>query len=147
MELVGVMVVVGEDGNLREAGVIQRLSEQPAVVGQAAVSHVFSHADGNVFGVIFPALESCECFSDDHLGRKADIVMYILLAVADRFLPSQLQRFGAQPLSGEGGGHDSAECVGGVGNQNQFFPVGGGEFYRIGLRKPPHFLFFPALPS
>ena len=141
------MVVVGEDGNLREAGVVQRLPEQSAVVGKTAVSHVFSHADGHIFGVVFSALQSGEGFPDNHLGREADIVMHILLAVTDRFLPSQLQRFGAQPLTGKGGGHDPAECVGGVGNQNQLFLIRSGEFYRVGLRKLPHFLFFPAFPS
>ena len=141
------MVVVGEDGNLREAGVIQRLSEQPAVVGQAAVSHVFPHADGNIFGIVFSTLQRREGFLDDHLGREADIVMYILLAVPDRFLPSQLQGFGAQSLTGKGRGHDPAEGVGGVGNQNQLFSVRSGKFHRIGLRKLPHFLLFSAFPS
>ena len=62
--------------------------------------------------------------------------MYILFSVADSFLPSQLQGLGLKSLSREGGSHNPAEGMGGIGNQHHpALPVRSLKFHRIGLRQ------------
>ena len=56
MDLVRILIIVGQNRNLGKSCVVQGFSQQLAVVGQAAVAHIFSHADGHMVQVIAAAL-------------------------------------------------------------------------------------------
>ena len=55
MQAMAVRVIVGQNRHMGIPRVVQRLAKQRAVVGQTAVAHVFSHADGRLVLVILSA--------------------------------------------------------------------------------------------
>ena len=134
VHIVAVLVVVGQDGDVRKAGVVQGLAQQGAVVGQAAVADVLGHGHGGVAGVILAAVQGGQGLADDDLRREADVVMDVLLAQADGLVPAQLHGHGPDVLGRKGRRHHPAESVGGVGHQDHpLFDVGLGELDGVGI--------------
>ena len=56
MNLVRILIIVGQNGDVGKARIIQGFAQQLAVMGQAAVSHIFSHSDGHMIQIVAPAL-------------------------------------------------------------------------------------------
>ena len=106
-----VLVIVGQNRNIRKSGIIQRLAQQRAVVRQSAVTDIFSHADGNLFVLVFSAHQRFQRLTNDNLRRKANIIVHILLAELDGSFSADRQRFRLDVLRTERRRHHAAECV------------------------------------
>ena len=144
-----ILLIVGKDGNLGIAGVIQGLSQKGAVVGQSAVSDIFGHGHAHMIRVVGPASQGPQNLTDDNLGGEADIIVHILLSEAYGFRAADLQRDGPHSLGPEHCRHHHGKCVGCVGHQYRLgFDVLFCEFSSVGIREgvrsclssllPPH---------
>lgn len=132
----GVFGIVGDDGNLRIAGIVERFTQQRSVVGKAAVANVLASGNGNLVGIIFSRFKCCQRFADHDLGREADVVMNVAFSQVNCAFSANRKRNGGQALIGKRRRHKLAESVRGIGDQYRF---GGGvllcEFLRIGIRE------------
>ena len=118
VHVVEVNVVVGDDGHLRVARVVERLAQQGRVVGETAVADVLAHADGDRVRIPAAALDCGERLADDDLAREADVVVHIELAQADRLVAANGQAHCLEALAAEGRGHQHGECMRRVGYEH-----------------------------
>ena len=121
VHVVGVGVVVGDDGDLGVAGVVEGLAQQGRVVGEAAVADVLAHGDSGVVRVVGPALQGGERLADDHLAGEADVVVHVLLAQAYGVCAAHRQAHGPEALPAKRRGHQHREGVRGVGHEHGLF--------------------------
>ncbi len=87
----GVLVIVGDDGDVAVAGVVERFAQKRRVVRQTAVADVFAGADGDGMRVPFSAVERGEGFADGHLSWEADVVMNVAFSPARWLVPDRCQ--------------------------------------------------------
>ena len=72
----GVFGIVGDDGNLRIAGVVRRFMQQRSVVGKAAVANACQW-QWQPCRTLFSRFKCCQRFADHDLGREDDVVMNV----------------------------------------------------------------------
>ena len=136
MQIMIIDVIVRQNRHLRVAGVVKRLAKQRTVMGQAAVTDVFSHTDRRLRWHILTTPKCCQRLADDNLRRETDIVVDILLSEADRLFPADRQRNCPDSLCLQRRRHNPAERVGGVRDQNRaLLAVFHLKFNRIWIRK------------
>ena len=109
MDVVGVNVVVGDDGHMREPCIVKGLAQQRRVMRQATIADVLARTNRNVGVVVFPAHQRGERFANRHLRREADIVVDVFLSQSDGLLATHVKRFGAHSLAAERGCHQASE--------------------------------------
>ena len=134
MQVVAVLIVISQDRHLRKSRIVQCFPKQSAVVGQTAVTYIFSHGDSRVVHIVFSALQCGKRLSDHHLSRETDIVVHILLAEPDGCLPADFQRLCSKPLPLHRSRHNPRKCMGSIWHQYHFFfsvPIR--KFHRIRL--------------
>ena len=125
VHVVGVLVIVGDDGDVAVAGVVERFAQKRRVVRQTAVADVFAGADGDGMRVPFSAVERGEGFADGHLSWEADVVMNVAFPQLDGSFPTDVKRDGLRALTGERRRHEQGERVRGVRHEDGLdAPVG-----------------------
>ena len=100
MQIMIIHIIIGQNRNFLIACIIQSLPEKGTVMGQTAITDIFTHADRCFGWIVVTFFQGGKRFAYHNLSRKANIIMDIFFAETDCLLPTDLQGHCLQPLAG-----------------------------------------------
>ena len=123
-----------DDGNKREARLLERLSQQKNIVGGTAAAACLGDHQGNFMNVIVSALERVDKLSDDQQGGVAGVVVYILQSRLRDFGTCCFQQLRLVAVMDEHVLQDPKVDRRHIGHENRVFAL-----HLLGKQQPPCF--------